>query len=49
MFLNCETRCDITFVIEQLSHHNLDLYASHLHIAKQVLRYFKDMNSLGIE
>ena len=37
MYLSCGTCPDITFVVGQLSCHNLDLQASHLRITKQVL------------
>ena len=37
MYRKCGTRPDIAFVVGQLSHHNSDLRAEHLRIAKQVL------------
>lgn len=49
MYLSCETRPDIAFVVGQLSRHNSDPRIEHLRIAKQVLRYLKGTITLGIE
>ena len=49
MYLSCETRPDIAFVVEQLSHHNSNSHVGHLCIAKQVFSYLKGTITLGIE
>ena len=48
MYLACETRPDIAFIVGQLSCQNLDPQIGHLRIAKQVLRYLKGTITLGI-
>ena len=49
IYLSCEIRSDITFIVRQLSRHNADPRIRHLRIAKQVLRYLKWTITLGIK
>lgn len=49
IYLNYRTHPNIVFVVGQLSHYNSDLLIAHLCIAKQVLRYLKEMITLGIK
>ena len=48
MYLACETRLDIAFVVRQLSCHNSDTRIGHICIAKQKLLYLKGTSTLGI-
>lgn len=48
MYLACETRPDIVFVVGQLSRHNLDPQVGHLCITKQVIKYLRKTITLGI-
>ena len=45
-YLTCP---NIVFIVEQLSHQNLDLQVRHLQIAKQVLQYLKRTITFDIE
>lgn len=49
IYLSCETRPDIAFVIGQLSCHNSDLRIEHLCIVKLVLHYLKKTITLDIK
>lgn len=48
IYLDYRTRPDIAFVIGQLSHLNSDPLVEYLRIIKQVLRYLKKTNTIGI-
>ena len=48
IYLACETRPDIAFVVGQLSRHNSDPRIDHICIAKQTLRYLKGTSTLSI-
>lgn len=48
IYLACETRPDIAFVVGQLSRHNSDPRVGHIRIAKQSVRYLKGTSTLGI-
>ncbi len=48
MYLACDTRLDITFIVGLLSSHNANLRESHLREAKRVIRYLKGTMQLGL-
>ena len=48
IYLGCGTWLGITFIIGQLSRHNLDLQAGYLCIAKQVLWYLRRVSTVEI-
>lgn len=49
MYLSCGIFPNITFVVEQLNYHNLDLQVRYLCIAKQILRFLKSTITLDIK
>ena len=48
MYLACETRPDIAFVVGQLNRYNSDLWVDYIHIAKHTFWYLKRTSSMGI-
>lgn len=48
MYLAYAIESNILFVVSHLSRHNLYPQASHLYIAKQILKYLKSKITLGI-
>ena len=49
MYLVCDTRPDISFVVECLSQNNKDSQVGHLKTAKKVLQYLKEMSQMCIK
>lgn len=43
IYLTCETRLDIVFIIGKLGKYNANLRKKYLKVAKQVIRYLKEM------
>ena len=48
MYLACETRPDIAFVVGQVRRHDSDPRIGHICITKQTLRYLKKASTFGI-
>ena len=48
IYLACETRPNIAFVIKQLSRYNSDPQVSHICIIEQTLWYLKEISSIKI-
>lgn len=48
IYLSCETRPDIVFVLRQFSKHNADQRKSHLQVVKRVVRYLKKTVKIGV-
>ena len=48
MYLACEIRPDIAFVVEQLSKHNIDLRKGHFRVANGVVRLLKRIMQMGL-
>ena len=49
MYLVCDTRSDISFVVECLSQNNRDSQVGYLKTVKKVLQYFKEMSQMCIK
>ena len=49
MYLVCDIRPDISFVVECLSQNNRDLQVGHLKTVKKVLQYLKEMSQMCIK
>ena len=48
MYLACEIRPDIAFIVRQLSRHNSDSEIGYIHITKQTPQYLKRTSTLSI-
>ena len=49
MYLVCNTRPDISFVVEYLSQNNRDSQVGHLKTVKKVLQYLKETSQMCIK
>ena len=49
MYLACDIRSDISFVVRCLSQNNRDLWVGYLKAAKKVLWYFKETSQMCIK